>query len=144
MIPTYFMLVGQIDFFDPAFDSEMIFKGCGALVFVIDARDDYIEALTKLNKTVLKAHAVNKQIKFEVFIHKVDGISDDLKMETQRDIVQRASDDLVSINYVPQCSSPRKYKHSIVVCILSASRFNFNFNSLLLLFRPMLATIGSI
>lgn len=65
-------------------------------MFVIDARDDYIEALTKLNKTVLKAHAVNKQIKFEVFIHKVDGISDDLKMETQRDIVQRASDDLVS------------------------------------------------
>lgn len=67
----YFKYIGQIDFFDPAFDSEMIFKGCGALVFVIDARDDYIEALTKLNKTVLKAHAVNKQIKFEVFIHKV-------------------------------------------------------------------------
>ncbi|XP_031632305.1 ras-related GTP-binding protein C [Contarinia nasturtii] len=90
---------GQIDFFDPGFDSEMIFKGCGALVFVIDARDDYIEALTKLNKTVLKAHAVNKQIKFEVFIHKVDGISDDLKMETQRDIHQRASDDLVDAGY---------------------------------------------
>lgn len=29
---------GQIDFFDPAFDSEMIFGGCGALVFVIDAQ----------------------------------------------------------------------------------------------------------
>lgn len=91
--------LGQIDFFDPAFDSEMIFKGCGALVFVIDARDDYIEALTKLNKTVLKAHAVNKQIKFEVFIHKVDGISDDLKMETQRDIHQRATDDLADAGY---------------------------------------------
>lgn len=90
---------GQIDFFDPAFDSEMIFKGCGALVFVIDARDDYIEALTKLNKTVLKAYAVNTQIKFEVFIHKVDGISDDLKMETQRDIHQRATDDLADAGY---------------------------------------------
>lgn len=77
----------------------MIFKGCGALVFVIDARDDYIEALTKLNKTVIKAHAVNTQIKFEVFIHKVDGISDDLKMETQRDIHQRATDDLVDAGY---------------------------------------------
>lgn len=91
--------LGQIDFFDPAFDSEMIFKGCGALVFVIDARDDYIEALTKLNKTVLKAHAVNQKIKFEVFIHKVDGISDDLKMETQRDIHQRANDDLADSGY---------------------------------------------
>ena len=29
---------GQIDFFDPAFDSDMIFGGCGAIVFVIDAQ----------------------------------------------------------------------------------------------------------
>lgn len=29
---------GQIDFFDPTFDSETIFGGCGALVFVIDAQ----------------------------------------------------------------------------------------------------------
>lgn len=85
---------GQIDFFDPAFDSEMIFNGCDALIFVIDAHDDYIEALTKLNKIILKAHEVNRFIKFEVFIHKVDGINDDLKMETQRDIHQRATDDL--------------------------------------------------
>lgn len=85
---------GQIDFFDASFDSDMIFGGCGALVFVIDARDDYIEALTKLNQTVTKAYKVNSRIKFEVFIHKVDGISDDLKMETQRDIHQRATDDL--------------------------------------------------
>ena len=32
---------GQIDFFDPAFDSEMIFGGCGALIFVIDAQVNY-------------------------------------------------------------------------------------------------------
>lgn len=31
---------------------------------------------------------------FEVFIHKVDGLSDDHKIETQRDIHQRANDDL--------------------------------------------------
>lgn len=29
---------GQIDFFDPTFDSEMIFGGAGALIFVIDAQ----------------------------------------------------------------------------------------------------------
>lgn len=71
------IFLGQVDFLSPTFDSEMIFKGCGALVFVIDARDDYMEALTKLNNTVLKAHAVNKQIKFEVFIHKVGKFFDD-------------------------------------------------------------------
>ncbi|XP_055689001.1 ras-related GTP-binding protein C [Lutzomyia longipalpis] len=85
---------GQIDFFEPTFDSDMIFGGCGALVFVIDAQDEYLEALTKLNQTVTKAYKVNPRIKFEVFIHKVDGVSDDFKMESQRDIHQRATDDL--------------------------------------------------
>ncbi|XP_068705235.1 ras-related GTP-binding protein C-like [Montipora foliosa] len=66
---------GQIDFFDPAFDSEVLFEHCGALVFVIDAQ-------------------VNPDIKFEVFIHKVDGLSDDHKIETQRDIHSRATDEL--------------------------------------------------
>eukprot|EP00732_Lithocolla_globosa_P000918 Lithocolla_globosa_v1_NODE_364_length_4292_cov_82.842577.p2 type:complete len:362 gc:universal NODE_364_length_4292_cov_82.842577:1119-34(-) len=85
---------GQIDFFDPAFDSNMIFGGCGALVFVIDAQDDYFDALSKLHMTVTKAYKVNPYITFEVFIHKVDGLSDDHKIETQRDIHQRATDDL--------------------------------------------------
>lgn len=85
---------GQIDFFDPTFDSDMIFGGCGALVFVIDAQDDYMEALNKLNLTVIKAHKVNPSIRFVVFIHKVDGLGDELKMESQRDIHQRATDDL--------------------------------------------------
>ncbi|CAG2122302.1 unnamed protein product, partial [Medioppia subpectinata] len=83
---------GQIDFFDSTFDSENIFGGCGALVFVIDAQDDYMEALSKLHHTVKKAHQVNADIKFEVFIHKVDGLSDDHKIETQRDIHQRANE----------------------------------------------------
>lgn len=29
---------GQIDFFDPTFDYEMIFRGTGALIFVIDSQ----------------------------------------------------------------------------------------------------------
>ncbi|KAL3285143.1 hypothetical protein HHI36_019264 [Cryptolaemus montrouzieri] len=85
---------GQIDFIDSTFDSDTIFGGCGALVFVIDAQDDYGEALNKLNLTVTKAYKVNPNIKFEVFIHKVDGLGDDFKMESQRDIHQRATDDL--------------------------------------------------
>ncbi|XP_028405866.1 ras-related GTP-binding protein C-like [Dendronephthya gigantea] len=85
---------GQIDFFDPAFDSELIFGNCGALVFVIDAQDEYMEALQKLHSTVTRAYKVNPNIKFEVFIHKVDGISDDHKIDIQRDIHQRANDEL--------------------------------------------------
>ncbi len=57
-------------------------------------QDDYLEALEKLHMTVSRAYKVNPSIKFEVFIHKVDGLSDDHKIETQRDIHQRANDDL--------------------------------------------------
>ncbi|XP_038656803.1 ras-related GTP binding Ca isoform X1 [Scyliorhinus canicula] len=85
---------GQVDFFDPTFDYEMIFRGTGALIFVIDAQDDYMEALARLHLTVSRAYKVNPEINFEVFIHKVDGLSDDHKIETQRDIHQRANDDL--------------------------------------------------
>lgn len=88
----------QVDFFDPTLDTENIFGGCGALVFVIDAQDDYTEALSKLNMTVTRAYKVNSNIQFEVFIHKVDGLSDDHKIETQRDIQQKANDELLGKN----------------------------------------------
>ena len=103
---------GQIDFLDPAFDSDHIFGGCGALIFVIDAQvpapsphslhtchqlvcrashctlsycncdlqDDYRDALIRLHQTVTRAYQVNQSIKFEVFIHKVDGLTDDRKI----------------------------------------------------------------
>lgn len=57
-------------------------------------QDDYMEALARLHLTVTRAYKVNTDINFEVFIHKVDGLSDDHKIETQRDIHQRANDDL--------------------------------------------------
>lgn len=38
---------------------------------------------------------MNRSIKFEVFIHKVDGLTEDSKIETQREIHQRAHDDLM-------------------------------------------------
>lgn len=88
-------LPGHLDYFDSTFDSEQIFGGCGALIFVIDAQDDYMDALSKLHVTVSRAYKINPKIKFEVFIHKVDGLSDDNKIETQRDIHQRACDDLI-------------------------------------------------
>lgn len=37
---------GQIDFFDPSFDAEALFgRQCEALIFVLDAQDDYIGML---------------------------------------------------------------------------------------------------
>ncbi|KAJ2991317.1 hypothetical protein HDV02_003856 [Globomyces sp. JEL0801] len=57
-----------------------VFQRCGALVFVIDAQDDFMEALQRLYSTVITANHINKNMSFEVFIHKVDGLSDDHKI----------------------------------------------------------------
>ncbi|KAF8975174.1 hypothetical protein BGZ46_009374 [Entomortierella lignicola] len=85
---------GQMDFFDPTFDTTAIFGEVGALVFVIDSQDDYMEALARLHTTVVAAYRVNPNITFEVFIHKVDGLSEDYKIDTQRDIQQTTTDEL--------------------------------------------------
>eukprot|EP00164_Ancoracysta_twista_P001847 GFYU01002428.1.p1 GENE.GFYU01002428.1~~GFYU01002428.1.p1 ORF type:complete len:347 (-),score=123.80 GFYU01002428.1:195-1235(-) len=107
---------GQIDFFDPdVFDAEMIFGGCGAIVFVIDAQDDYSEALSKLQQTIVKATKVNKNITFEVFIHKVDGLADDHKIESQRDIQQQVLEEVADakVNVRPSFYLTSIYDHSI-------------------------------
>lgn len=66
----------------------------GLWLCLVCLKDDYVEALGRLHLTVTRAYKVNPDINFEVFIHKVDGLSDDHKIETQRDIHQRANDDL--------------------------------------------------
>lgn len=85
---------GQIDFLDSNFDSQAIFGGTGALVFVIDAQDDSEEPLAKLHKTIKHAHAVNPKLAFEVFIHKCDGLSNDAKLDVQRELQAQAAEEL--------------------------------------------------
>ncbi|KAG0259412.1 hypothetical protein DFQ27_004072 [Actinomortierella ambigua] len=85
---------GQIDFLDPTFDTTAILSDVGALVFVIDSQDDYMEALARLHTTIVAAHRVNPNMFVEVFIHKVDGLSEDYKIDTQRDIQQTTIDEL--------------------------------------------------
>jgi Ras-related GTP-binding protein C/D len=78
-------------------------------------KDDYVEALQRLFLTIDRAYRVNPGISFEVFIHKVDGLSDDHKigillyrmrvfvvtsrLETQRDIHSRLMDELADAGY---------------------------------------------
>jgi Ras-related GTP-binding protein C/D len=85
---------GQLDFSDPNHDLDTIFSEIGALIWVIDAQDDYSEALGRLTLTILNLQDRYPSINIEVFIHKVDGLSDDYKLDLQRDIVQRVQDEL--------------------------------------------------
>ncbi|KAI1164222.1 Gtr1/RagA G protein conserved region-domain-containing protein [Nemania serpens] len=86
---------GQIDIFEnPTFDIDAMFGEIGALIWVIDAQDDYMEAVARLNVTILNLQRTYPNIKIEVFIHKVDGLSDDYKLDIQRDITIRIQDEL--------------------------------------------------
>ena len=84
---------GQLDW-DPCFDSDDIFGNCGALIWVCDAQEDYQDSFNKFIDTVARAYNVNPSINFNFFIHKVDGLSDDHKIECQRDIMQQCHDAL--------------------------------------------------
>src|SRR3954468_8214166 len=89
---------GQIDIFEnpanSAFDMDAIFGEVGALIWVIDAQDDYLEAVARLNTTILHLQRSYPHINIEVFIHKVDGLSDDYKLDIQRDVTIRIQDEL--------------------------------------------------
>lgn len=85
---------GQLDFLDPQFDIETIFGETGALIWVIDAQDEYLDAIQRLNNTILNLQRSYPLINIEVFIHKVDGLSDDYRQDIQRDIMQRIQDEL--------------------------------------------------
>lgn len=91
---------GQIDIFeDNGFDMDAIFGEIGALIWVIDAQDDYLEAVARLNSTIAILQSRYPNINIEVFIHKVDGLSDDYKLDIQRDITIRIQDELSDQGY---------------------------------------------
>ena len=92
-------LPGQIDYTDPTFDVDFVFGEIGALIWVIDAQDEYFEAINGLNATVIHLQNRYPSINVEVFVHKVDGLSEDYKSDTFRDIVQRVQDELSDAGY---------------------------------------------
>ena len=91
---------GQIDYFDPTFDTNEIFSELGALVWVIDAQDDYTESLNRLTTTILNLQTTFPHVNVEVFIHKIDSLNDEFRAEVYQDIAQRVGDDLNDQGYI--------------------------------------------
>jgi Ras-related GTP-binding protein C/D len=80
-------LMNDINYYGKMIPIETVFKNCSSLIYVIDAQeDDYEDALTKLVDTIAFAHRINKNIHFEVFLHKLDGyfMSEETKAERQQ------------------------------------------------------------
>lgn len=90
-------LPGQLNYFEPTYDLERLFSSVGALVYVIDSQDEYLNALTNLSMIIEYAYKVNPQIHIEVLIHKIDGLLEDYRIDAQRDIMQRMGDELLDL-----------------------------------------------
>ncbi|GAN09578.1 conserved hypothetical protein [Mucor ambiguus] len=90
---------GQVNYFDDiAYDAREIFDTVGSLVFVIDAQDDYSNALHRLQYTIVKVWQVNPGITFEILIHKVDGLSEEYRDDVKIDIIRKMHEFLVDID----------------------------------------------
>ncbi|KDN40976.1 hypothetical protein K437DRAFT_227080 [Tilletiaria anomala UBC 951] len=86
-------------------EGKLRWRDVSTVIFVIDAQDDYFDCVARLHELILKSFAINPFIEYHVFVHKVDGLSDDYKFDTQRDVEQRLLDDLAdasgSFAFVP-------------------------------------------
>ena len=77
-----------------------------SIIFIIDAQDDYMDALSKLFLTLTCAHQLSNHrtsltpptithpVQFNVFIHKTDALSEDAKIDILRDVQTRIQDEL--------------------------------------------------
>jgi len=90
-------LPGHHDYLKPEHDD--VFRDKGAVIWVIDAQDQYLDALNHLLDTVTYLAQKWPTINVEVFVHKVDGLSEEYKNDTFRDIRQRVQDELSDLGY---------------------------------------------
>ncbi|RMZ76396.1 hypothetical protein DV737_g4838, partial [Chaetothyriales sp. CBS 132003] len=91
---------GQLDYFDPTFDTTDIFSEIGALVWVIDAQDDYSDSLNRLTTTIMNLQNTFPHINVEVFVHKIDSLNDEFKADIFQDIVLKVGDELNDAGYI--------------------------------------------
>ncbi|OZJ04012.1 hypothetical protein BZG36_03620 [Bifiguratus adelaidae] len=107
---------GQIDYLEEGvFDAQNIFANAGAIVYVIDAQDDFTDSLIRLQSTIEHAYKINPEINFEILIHKVDGLSDDNKQGTLDMISQQVSEEIaeMGIPVEPSYYLTSIYDHSV-------------------------------
>ena len=102
---------------DPALGSlREYFNTLSTLIWVIDAQDEYLEAVDRLVSVIISLFQDKPTVNFEVFIHKVDGISDDFRNDVTRDIRTRVIEDIAdggAHNALVHFHPTSVYDHSI-------------------------------
>jgi len=88
---------GQHDVMNIEADLTALFQGVSSVIYVIDSQDEYLMALQNVVQVIEQGYKVNQGIHFEVLVHKIDGLNDEFRLDTKRDIIQRINDDLIDI-----------------------------------------------
>lgn len=71
----------------------------GAVIWVIDAQDEYLSSINELLRIAVFLAEYYPRINFEVFIHKIDSLSEEYKHDTFREVRQRVQDELSDYGY---------------------------------------------
>ena len=92
-------LPSHVSIDSPGFAQDAYFRDLGAVVWVIDVQDEYLSSINALIQTAVFLAEHYPRVHFEVFIHKTDGLSDEYKYETFREVRQRAQDELSDLGH---------------------------------------------
>lgn len=89
----------HIPYLSPDYDHTSLFSNIGAVIWIIDSQDEYLTSINELLRTAIFLSEHYPRINFEVFIHKTDGLSDEYKYDTFREVRQRVQDELSDVGY---------------------------------------------
>ncbi|KAG5465911.1 hypothetical protein CUR178_00626 [Leishmania enriettii] len=88
---------GQNDPFDPnnasRYDVSQLLENCGAIVYVLDCRELIEDARARLLETISAAYRYNPELCVEVFIHKVDALSEDHQADLLASLQRRVEEE---------------------------------------------------
>lgn len=88
---------GQNDPFDPSnasrYDVNQLLENCGAIVYVLDCRELIDDARARLLDTISAAYRYNPELCVEVFIHKVDALSEDHQADLLASLQRRVEEE---------------------------------------------------
>ncbi|KPA81731.1 putative small GTPase [Leptomonas pyrrhocoris] len=88
---------GQNDPFDPnnanRYDVNQLLENCGAIVYVLDCRELIDDARARLLDTISAAYRYNPELCVEVFVHKVDALSEDHQADLLASLQRRVEEE---------------------------------------------------
>ncbi|ORY84678.1 Gtr1/RagA G protein conserved region-domain-containing protein [Leucosporidium creatinivorum] len=77
---------------------NLAFEDMDAVIFVLDAQSTFNDMIRKLAVTMQKAFDANAGIQFEIFLHKIDGMSEDYRLDTLQNLRDRLTEELFDIS----------------------------------------------